>query len=159
MPLKITIPEPCSENWNGMTPTQKGAFCASCKKEVIDFRAHSQMELARKLELSAKSGDGHGLCGRFRPDQLDTPLPSLNRSQWRWRAVAAGFTALLLGSCSPEDDLFPGGEGIEVQDSITIIEITVGEVTIPVDSLETHCTSMDEMEGDLMLGEVIIVED
>lgn len=136
MPIKITIPEPCSENWNEMTPTQKGAFCASCQKEVIDFRAHSQMELARKIEANSKNGDSHGLCGRFRPEQLNTSLPRLNRNRWRNGAVAAGFTALLLGSCSTEDDIFPRGEGVEFQESIEVIEVNVGEVKTPLDSLQ-----------------------
>ncbi|EDM43528.1 hypothetical protein SCB49_00725 [unidentified eubacterium SCB49] len=35
--IKISIPEPCHEDWNKMTTTERGAFCKVCTKEVIDF--------------------------------------------------------------------------------------------------------------------------
>lgn len=95
MSYQIKIAEPCSEDWNQMTPTQKGAFCASCEKEVIDFTAMSNLELARKISETEKNKQQGGLCGRFRPTQLDTPLPSLERNRWRQSAMAAGFTAVM----------------------------------------------------------------
>lgn len=33
----IWINDPCSENWNEMNPTQKGAFCQKYANEVDDF--------------------------------------------------------------------------------------------------------------------------
>lgn len=89
MPYKITIPEPCSEDWNQMTPTQKGAYCKSCAKEVIDFTSTSKSELARKIK------HGQSLCGRFKPEQLNTPLPSVSRSNFQRNAAMLGFTSLL----------------------------------------------------------------
>jgi len=44
------IPELCSENWNEMTPTEKGAFCKKCSKEVLDLRALSP-EIAKNSIL------------------------------------------------------------------------------------------------------------
>ena len=34
---KITIPEPCHEDWNKMSPKDNGRFCLSCTKTVVDF--------------------------------------------------------------------------------------------------------------------------
>ncbi|GMN10199.1 hypothetical protein MTsPCn9_13860 [Croceitalea sp. MTPC9] len=93
MSYKITIPKPCSEDWNKMTQTQKGAFCKSCAKEVIDFTHTTKSELSRKI----KKGDT--ICGRFKPEQLNTPLPTTSQTQFRRNAAMLGFTSLLaLGS-------------------------------------------------------------
>ena len=89
MNYKITIPEPCSEDWNTMTPTQKGAFCKSCAKEVIDFTNTTKKELSRKI------AKGDNMCGRFRPEQLNTPLPTVSQSNFRRNAAMLGFTSLL----------------------------------------------------------------
>ncbi|WP_350289369.1 carboxypeptidase-like regulatory domain-containing protein [uncultured Croceitalea sp.] len=93
MSYKITIPKPCSEDWNKMTATQKGAFCNSCAKEVIDFTHTTKSELSRKI----KKGDT--ICGRFKPEQLNTPLSRPSQTQFRRNAAMLGFTSLLaLGS-------------------------------------------------------------
>ncbi|QLG45168.1 carboxypeptidase-like regulatory domain-containing protein [Costertonia aggregata] len=85
----ITIPKPCHENWNEMTPTQKGAFCKSCAKEVMDFTHTGPYALAKKIQ------QGENICGRFKPEQLNTPLPSITQNQWKRNAIALGFTSLL----------------------------------------------------------------
>ncbi|MBS1595356.1 MAG: hypothetical protein JST90_13650 [Bacteroidetes bacterium] len=43
--LHLTIPTPCHERWDDMTATERGAFCHSCSKEVIDFSAMTDSEL------------------------------------------------------------------------------------------------------------------
>lgn len=43
--LLLSIPEPCHENWNEMLPLEKGAFCATCSKAVIDFTNLSDEEV------------------------------------------------------------------------------------------------------------------
>ena len=35
--MKITIPTPCHENWNEMTPNEMGRHCTVCSKTVKDF--------------------------------------------------------------------------------------------------------------------------
>ncbi len=64
--FKIAIPEPCHENWQQMTNTQKGKFCNVCAKEVFDFTKYSDNEIIKKF---SKTDDN--LCGRFTTVQLN----------------------------------------------------------------------------------------
>lgn len=69
--LQLTIKEPCHENWDSMSPADKGKFCGSCQKQVIDFSDMSDRQIA---EFFKKPSTG-SICGRFMTDQLDRPMP------------------------------------------------------------------------------------
>ncbi len=66
---RISIPKPCHEDWNKMTPDAKGAFCKVCSKSVHDFSQKSAEEVERILmaEIPGK------VCGRFSSEQLGMP--------------------------------------------------------------------------------------
>ncbi|MBN4072576.1 hypothetical protein JYT74_00920 [Crocinitomix catalasitica] len=42
---KVSIPDPCHEDWDKMTPTEKGTFCGKCQIDVIDFTTKSSHEV------------------------------------------------------------------------------------------------------------------
>lgn len=63
--MKISINEPCHENWEAMTPNQQGAFCGSCQKDVVDFSKMSIQGI--KNFFSKPQGK---VCGRFEETQL-----------------------------------------------------------------------------------------
>ncbi len=90
-PITISIPKPCHENWQEMTATERGAFCKSCQKEVIDFTKKTEDETHRILSA------GGATCGRFRTDQLERPIHQTTyiRSWWHWKAIAASILGLL----------------------------------------------------------------
>ena len=67
--LTVSIPNPCSENWNNMTPQEKGRFCDACQKCVVDFTALSD---AAVLDYFNKNNGK--ICGRFHKRQLDRML-------------------------------------------------------------------------------------
>ncbi|MDR0227452.1 MAG: carboxypeptidase-like regulatory domain-containing protein [Flavobacteriaceae bacterium] len=56
---KITIPEPCSEDWNLMTPQEKGRHCAVCDKVVVDFSNATRQEIVDHI------GNDAEVCGRI----------------------------------------------------------------------------------------------
>lgn len=65
--MKIEINNPCHENWDAMTPNEKGAFCLSCQKNVIDFSKQTIDDIKdffSELPLTQK------VCGRFKETQL-----------------------------------------------------------------------------------------
>ncbi|MBN8673267.1 MAG: carboxypeptidase-like regulatory domain-containing protein [Chitinophagales bacterium] len=77
--FQLTIPTPCHENWEAMTPVDKGRFCAACQKQVMDF---SNMNDRQVAEFFKKPSTG-SVCGRFMPNQLqrDMELP-VKRIPW-----------------------------------------------------------------------------
>jgi hypothetical protein len=64
--LQLSIPEPCYENWQEMNPTEKGAFCAVCSKEVVDFSVMTDAE----VQFYFLNNVGKKTCGRFKKEQL-----------------------------------------------------------------------------------------
>lgn len=67
--MKITIPKPCYENWDLMTPTEKGRFCAVCTKVVRDFTECTDDEIISEISTSKEQ-----ICGNFRTNQLNRNL-------------------------------------------------------------------------------------
>ena len=63
---QLQIASPCHENWNNMSPSERGKFCASCAKEVVDFTQKPKKEIVKFLEEATGS-----TCGRFKPEQID----------------------------------------------------------------------------------------
>ncbi len=68
----IHIPEPCHENWEDMSLTDKGRHCDSCVKEVVDFSDWNHNDIIHYLDNS----DGM-VCGRIKKSQLASPEPTL----------------------------------------------------------------------------------
>jgi Carboxypeptidase regulatory-like domain len=62
--IQIKIAEPCHENWGAMTPNDKGRFCDSCQKTVVDFTRMSDAAIFRFMENNTSS-----VCGRMSNDQ------------------------------------------------------------------------------------------
>lgn len=92
--IQLTIPEPCHEKWNKMTPVEKGRFCHSCQKQVVDFSAMSDREVAQYFKQSAGS-----VCGRFMQDQLERELDiPKKRIPWARYFIQFVLPAFLTGS-------------------------------------------------------------
>lgn len=61
---KITLPNPCSQQWDSMTQTNDGRFCGSCNKMVIDFTAMTNQQIINQLS------DTNNVCGRIGTKQF-----------------------------------------------------------------------------------------
>lgn len=85
--LQLSIPEPCHENWQAMTPTQQGRFCNSCAKEVIDFSMMTDTEVLNYFTTLTHEK----VCGRALPAQLDRaitrPKEPKKRLFWYWNYI------------------------------------------------------------------------
>jgi len=64
--LKISIPTPCHQDWDAMTPNTQGKYCNSCAKTVVDFTNMNDEEV-KYFFINKKD---ERVCGRFRNTQL-----------------------------------------------------------------------------------------
>lgn len=115
----LAIPTPCHENWNLFTPTEKGRFCGSCQKEVIDFTKWNEKKIKDYFINKPKS-----TCGRFAPHQLTTykTYPHSNPNQARWTACFA--LILLLVSRPSEAQVLKSRTNQEQVDKLSDSTIT-----------------------------------
>jgi hypothetical protein len=60
------IPKPCHENWNNMTPQEKGRHCDVCSKVVVDFTKKTPVEVDKIMTEAEGS-----VCGNFNINQLN----------------------------------------------------------------------------------------
>lgn len=89
----VYIDEPCHEDWNKMTPADKGRHCTSCAKIVIDFSIMSDHEIVAYFKQSKTSTCGHFKAGQLnRPLEIHAPKP-VSVLPYRW-LVAASFASL-----------------------------------------------------------------
>jgi len=89
--LSVSIPEPCKEDLNAMTSTDRGRFCGSCQKEVVDFTKMSDAEL-----LAFVSKNGYKVCGTFAVSQLGRKITAPKKIYLqRYRKLAASILAIL----------------------------------------------------------------
>ncbi|MCR4031660.1 MULTISPECIES: hypothetical protein [Flavobacterium] len=132
---KITIPKPCHENWDQMTPNENGRFCLSCSKTVIDF---TDM-LSEDIQQFFIQNNNQKVCGRFRKSQLDSITVQIpdrilySQTNYRKMFLLALFIAMgtTLFSCADKDGKKKKIEKIEVVTKTTSTEpIMVGEPAI-----------------------------
>jgi len=90
--FSLKVKTPCTENFNNFSKTEKGGFCGSCTKEVIDFTKMNAQEIINHFQTN----NTHDTCGKFKEDQLKTYNPIIKkRSRMRFiSGLAVAFIAL-----------------------------------------------------------------
>ncbi|MCU0436997.1 MAG: T9SS type A sorting domain-containing protein [Raineya sp.] len=116
--FKISIPEPCHENWQKMTPQDKGRFCNACSKVVIDFTQMTEEEIIHFFQKH----QNQAVCGRAKQTQLNKVYKPQNflekhyihvyqnyRKSWignKYLSILS-FILLITGCQSPENQTNP----------------------------------------------------
>ncbi|HLO73172.1 MAG TPA: carboxypeptidase-like regulatory domain-containing protein [Flavobacterium sp.] len=83
--INISIPEPCHENWEGMSLVDKGRYCHSCSKVVFDFTKASDKEIIAHLNNNKNT------CGRFLNVQLNRDLIVTKQKSSYWVIATTGL--------------------------------------------------------------------
>lgn len=110
--LTVSVPKPCHENWQDMTPQGQGQYCQSCAKMVVDFTGMTDAEVVAMLGKNL-----HKSCGYFREDQLNRELhqPYATKSRWAFQTLVLGFSAWIgLKSAGAQAQVKSAGTGIEL---------------------------------------------
>jgi hypothetical protein len=89
--IQLSIQEPCHENWEAMTATTQGKFCASCQKTVTDFTKLSDHELIEIIQIS-----NGNLCGRLTQSQLERVYQIQQKQSWGSKLYKLLASVLLL---------------------------------------------------------------
>ncbi len=94
LPIQISIPQPCHEDWNKMTPTEQGRFCNTCQKCVMDFTGFTDKQLYDFFDIHK----GQKICGRFESIQLNRQIqvqPQPNSLLYKY-FIALSLTIVLV---------------------------------------------------------------
>jgi len=156
-PLKISIPKPCNENWDAMTPEGKGRFCALCEKTVVDFTGMKAPEIADYLMANS----GKKVCGQFKGNQLENkirpiiPPALLNKIAARalnFRQMFAitlmAVTGTSLFSCNEEAPETTAPDAINQKTQRNRPTIYLGAVDVDYDTLDAHNYIPRALPGD-----------
>lgn len=92
----------CQENLGSMSDTEKGKFCSSCKREVIDFTkmSYSEIQAIRSVESD--------MCGTFLTEQIQPELRPIEAPRVRYLAfLSTVLLSLNFGSVSAQSTVDP----------------------------------------------------
>jgi hypothetical protein len=106
--LALSVTKPCHENWEEMLPTEQGAYCRSCCKNVIDFSSMTDQEIFDYFQKKTNEP----VCGRFGNDQLNRPLVEISPAVFMMRvpfwqkflaALFLYFSTFIIGCSSHKE--------------------------------------------------------
>ncbi|MDC6404828.1 MULTISPECIES: carboxypeptidase-like regulatory domain-containing protein [Maribacter] len=138
--FRLSVLEPCSENFANFKKTKQGGYCNSCQKEVIDFTELSDLEVVQHFKKNNGS-----TCGRFRTSQLKNyefeSVGIMNTNIFQKSLGIASFSLLALCATAPV-------QSQEVAEASPIMEMVisqkVGNEKFVAESYTVRGTVLDE---------------
>ena len=135
----IKIPEPCHEGWDSMTPKDKGRFCGSCNKTVVDF---TKMDTYQIQDFLQENKDKR-ICGHIKQTQLDSinliiPLSLIQQKHSVYKSFFLAAMIIMgttLFNCSSKNGTPKKIDTIEIIDSTKneVIDI-LGLIEAPIET-------------------------
>lgn len=90
--FQLQLVNPCTENWDKMTPNEQGRHCDNCNKTVIDFTQYTDCQL---IEFFKKAKDG--ICGRATKLQMQRQYVYAEPNKYPFLSKFVFGTTLLAG--------------------------------------------------------------
>jgi hypothetical protein len=157
--IHLSIPKPCREDWEGMTPNEKGRFCSSCQKTVVDFTNMNDRQIAEFFKRPSSS-----VCGRIYNDQLERDI-TIPKKRIPWFKYFFQFTwpafVLFLKSCGGKETV-AGKVHVESKTlqarEVAIVGMMLPEIT-PADTtkvVEESLITSGEIAIDAVMGDTIV---
>lgn len=167
--LKISIPTPCHEDWEKMTPDQTGRHCSACAKSVIDFTNMSDEEV-KHFFINKKEDER--ICGRFKQTQLhrivvELPPNIFNMRIAYWKKFLAACLLVFsttLFSCETkirgkvQAQIGISNSGTEEQKKsgwVGMTYVKTSEIIKPASPLPVSTQNIDSVE--VLQGDIAIV--
>lgn len=148
--IQLNIPSPCHESWDQMKPVDKGKFCGSCQKQVIDFTSMSDTQI---VEFFRKPTTG-SVCGRFEQDQLDRSI-ELPKKRLPWikyflQFAIPAFLLSLKASAQEEVKVLKG-------DTVLVPEPKVDLVGMVLNKMDIDLPGDREIKGKVINEEGVVI--
>ncbi|MBL3657249.1 carboxypeptidase-like regulatory domain-containing protein [Fulvivirga sediminis] len=153
--LKLSVAQPCSQNWSEFTPTERGGFCDQCQMEVIDFTQMTEDDIKNYFTSLTSN---KRVCGRLKTPQLNTPFtPKFPKTgvYSYMKAAAVSLTVLLSASVAMAQAPFVNEQ---INTKTTIVRPEMNDV-IAI-SLEKQVVKgvVKDQEGEVMPGVNIVLQ-
>jgi hypothetical protein len=145
--IQLRIPTPCSENWENMRPEEKGRYCGTCSKTVVDFSMMSDREILAHLARV-----GQHVCGRMAVDQLNRtmalqPDAAKLRQRW-WKWLLAGLlisseakAQRLAAKPTTHQIIKPVLAGVTMGDTIVVAKDSIKVQELPAVEVKGYLTT------------------
>lgn len=121
----LRLDKPCHEEWNNMTPNEKGKYCASCSKNVVDFTSLNLFEISDIMKKS-----GNKICARLTNSQLNSPLLDLDHHYELNIPVSKVAVGLILATS------LATGQNSHIEQQVMKTEFVQSSESIPMSSRE-----------------------
>jgi TonB-dependent Receptor Plug Domain len=133
----LHINEPCSQNWDEMTATEKGRFCSNCKKTVFDFSTATDNEIIAHIEAM----QGQAFCGNFEKNQLDRWINSTNVKTSNKRLYEFLLSLTLIAS----------SQNVYAQQPINKVEIELRKIKDSLANMEAIKSELPDIPCDTVI--------
>jgi len=84
--MKVNIPNPCSEKYNAMSPSELGKMCKVCNTEVVDFTDWETKDIIDYIEKTNQK-----VCGKL---YISNKKPHITKSKNFGKYIAASLVAI-----------------------------------------------------------------